>query len=120
MRIRKGIDGREFWRCCLQACVGKATTVEDQLEAVRGDITTRLTQLNATQKRWWPQYERELEKRSRPGCPPSHIHGCSIYASYFKILKSSPTFWELIAILGVDILRLTPEGYGRRVSVSKS
>ena len=35
-------------------------------------------------------------------------------------LKSSPTFWELIAILGVDILRLTPEGYGRRVSVSKS
>ena len=38
MRIRKGIDGREFWRCCLQACVAKATTVEDQLEAVRGDI----------------------------------------------------------------------------------
>ena len=119
MRIRKGIDGQEFWRCCLQACVVKATTVEDQLEAVRGDITTHLTQLNATQNRWWPQYERELEKRSRPGCPPSHIHGCSIYASYFKI------FLELIVILGVDILgvdilRLTPQGYGRRVSVSKS
>ena len=31
------------------------TTVEHQLEAVRGDITMRLIQLNATQKRWWPQ-----------------------------------------------------------------
>ena len=34
IRIRKGI---EFWRCCLQTCVAKATTVEDQLEAVRGE-----------------------------------------------------------------------------------
>ena len=33
IRIRKGI---EFWRYCLQKCVAKATTVEDQLEAVRG------------------------------------------------------------------------------------
>ena len=51
IRIRKGI---EFWRYCLQKCVAKATTVEDQLEAVRGDITMRLIQLNAMQKtlRW--------------------------------------------------------------------
>ena len=35
MRIRKEIDGQEFWRCCLRTCAAKATTVEDQLEAVR-------------------------------------------------------------------------------------
>ena len=34
MRIRKGIDGWEFWQCCLRTCA--ATTVADQLEAVRG------------------------------------------------------------------------------------
>ena len=37
MRIRKEIDRWEFWQCCLQACVAKAATVEDQLEAVRGE-----------------------------------------------------------------------------------
>ena len=36
MRIRKGFDGQEFCRC-LQTCVAKATTVEDQLEAVGGE-----------------------------------------------------------------------------------
>ena len=37
LRIRKGNEGREFWRCCLRTCVAKATTVEDKLEAVRGE-----------------------------------------------------------------------------------
>ena len=29
-------DGK-FWRCCLLTCVAKAITVEDKLEAVRGE-----------------------------------------------------------------------------------
>ena len=37
LRIRKGIEGREFWRCCLRTCVARATTVGNQLEAVRGE-----------------------------------------------------------------------------------
>ena len=37
MSIRKGIEGREFWRCCLWIFVARATTVGDQLEAVRGE-----------------------------------------------------------------------------------
>ena len=37
MRIRKGNEGREFWRCCLRTCTARATTVGDQLEAVRGE-----------------------------------------------------------------------------------
>jgi len=35
MRIKKGIDGQEFWLCCLRTCAAKTTIVEDQLEAVR-------------------------------------------------------------------------------------
>ena len=37
LRYRKGNEGREFWRCCLRTCAARATTVGDQLEAVRGE-----------------------------------------------------------------------------------
>ena len=35
LSIRKGIEGWEFWWCCLRTYVARATTVGDQLEAVR-------------------------------------------------------------------------------------
>ena len=37
LRIRRGNEGQEFWRCCLRTCAARATTVGDQLEAVRGE-----------------------------------------------------------------------------------
>ena len=37
LTIRKGNEGREFWRCCLRSCKAKATTLDDAVEAVRGE-----------------------------------------------------------------------------------
>ena len=72
MRIRKGIDRREFW-CCLRTCVAKATTVEDQLviEAVRGEDNDA-PKVVAT--------IRELEKRLRLSQPYTWM----LYMRYLK------------------------------------
>ena len=66
--------------------------------------------LNAKQKRWWSQWERQLEKRLRL----SHPYTWMVYICYFKIKKSWHFgSWHLgvdilgVDILGVDILRLT-------------
>ena len=46
--IRKGIEGQEFWQCCLQTSVARATTVADQLEDVRGEHKHAKEKVQAT------------------------------------------------------------------------
>ena len=37
LTIRKGNEGRTFWRCCLRSCKAKHITVDDTVEVVRGE-----------------------------------------------------------------------------------
>ena len=101
LRIRKGIDRQEFWQRCLWACVAKVITVEDQLEAVRGEHNhaPNLAKCNTEKV---VATIRELEKRLRLSHPCTRM----LYICYFKIKKL--TFWELtfweLTFWEVDIL----------------
>ena len=50
LRTRKESEEREFWQCCLWMCVARATTVGDQLEAVRVEYNNAFNSAKTRQK----------------------------------------------------------------------
>ena len=74
----------------VRTCVAKATTFEDQLKAVRGDITMYLIQLHKCNTEKVVATIRKRAREEVETVPAIAMHGCSIYAALKFI------FWELI------------------------
>ena len=102
------MDGN-FWQCCLQGCVAKTATVEDQLEAVRREHNHAPNSAKCNAEKVVATI-RKIAREEVETVPAIYMDALSLYATlkFKKLTFWGLTFWELtfweVDILGVDIL----------------